>query len=49
MGLRIVGRDLVGEGERIRHDPRAAAAVALELAAEGRRRRQETRAGAGAG
>ncbi len=39
MGLKIVGRDLVQEAEKIRHNPAAAAAVAIELAAEGRRRR----------
>jgi uncharacterized cofD-like protein len=40
MGVKIVGRDLVEEGVKIRHDPTATAAVALDLAAEGRRRRQ---------
>jgi len=39
MGLKIVGRDLVQEAGKIRHDPAAAAAVAIELAAEGRRQR----------
>ncbi len=40
MGLKVVGRDLVQEADKIRHDPAAAAAVAVELAAEGRRQRQ---------
>jgi uncharacterized cofD-like protein len=39
MGLKIVGRDLAQAGDKIRHDPAAAAAVAIELAADGRRRR----------
>lgn len=39
MGVTVVGRDLLQEGEKVRHDPEATAAVALELAAEGRRRR----------
>jgi uncharacterized cofD-like protein len=41
MGVRIVGRDLVEESEKIRHDPAATAAVAMELAAEGRLRRRK--------
>lgn len=41
LGVKIVGRDLLEEGEKIRHDPAATAAVAIELAAEGRRRRQK--------
>jgi uncharacterized cofD-like protein len=40
MGVKIVGRDLVQEAGKIRHDPAATAAVAIELAAEGRRQRQ---------
>lgn len=40
MGLKIVGRDLVQEAGKIRHNPAASAAVAIELAAEGRRQRQ---------
>lgn len=39
MGVRIVSRDLLEEGEKIRHNPAASAAVALELAEEGRKRR----------
>ena len=41
MGLKIVGHDLVQEADKIRHDPAAAAAIAIELAAEGRRQRHE--------
>jgi uncharacterized cofD-like protein len=44
MGMKIVGRNLVQEAGKIRHDPAAAAAVAIELAAEGRRQRQAGRA-----
>jgi uncharacterized cofD-like protein len=40
LGVKIVGRDLLEEGEKIRHDPAATAAVAIELAAEGRLRKQ---------
>jgi uncharacterized cofD-like protein len=47
MGIRIVGRDLLEEGEKIRHNPAAAAAVVLELAAEGRRRRAMRNVSAG--
>jgi uncharacterized cofD-like protein len=47
MGVRLVGRDLLEEGEKVRHDPAASAAVALELAAEGRRLRLEKDASAG--
>ena len=39
-GIQIVGRDLLQEGKKIRHDPVAVGQVALELASEGRRRRQ---------
>jgi uncharacterized cofD-like protein len=39
LGAKIVGRDLVQQGEKIRHNPEATAAIALDLAAEGRRRR----------
>ncbi len=43
MGLKTVGRDLLQEAGKIRHDPAAAAAVAIELAAEGRRRRHASK------
>ena len=39
-GVTVLERDLVEDGAKIRHDPTAIAAVALELAAEGRRRRE---------
>jgi uncharacterized cofD-like protein len=41
LGVKIVGRDLLEEGEKIRHDSAATAAVAIELAAEGRLRKQK--------
>ncbi len=36
MGLQVVAADLLGEGDIVRHDPRAAAQVMLELARRGR-------------
>jgi len=39
LGVTVIGRDLLQEGEKVRHSPEAVAAVALELAREGRRRR----------
>ena len=48
MGLKVVGRELAQEGDKIRHDPRATAAVAIELAAEGRRRKQQKNIGTSA-
>jgi uncharacterized cofD-like protein len=36
MGLRVVGRPLLAEADRVRHDPHRTAAVALELASQGR-------------
>ena len=41
MGVRIIGRDLVEESDKIRHNSATAAAIAIELAAEGRLRRQK--------
>lgn len=38
LGVRVIERDLLQDGPKIRHDPAAIAAVALELGAEGRRR-----------
>ena len=35
MGLQVVAADLLGEGEIVRHDPRATAAIAIELARRG--------------
>ncbi len=39
MGLKVMAGNLVSRGEKVRHDPAAAAAVILRLAQEGRRRR----------
>lgn len=39
MGLTVLGRDLLAESEKIRHDPDAIAEVAVQLAAAGRRRK----------
>ena len=35
-GLRVVGGNLLAEGEKVRHDPERTAAVAVELAKQGR-------------
>jgi uncharacterized cofD-like protein len=35
MGVQVVAADLLGEGEIVRHDPRATAAIAMELARRG--------------
>jgi uncharacterized cofD-like protein len=43
MGLHIMAADLLGEGEIVRHDPRATAEVAMELARRGRARRMKIR------
>jgi len=40
LGLRVVEEDLLARGEKVRHDPHRAAAVAIRLAQLGRRRRQ---------
>ena len=39
MGLQVMGADLLSHGDIVRHDPEAAAAVAMELARKARRRR----------
>lgn len=39
MGIEVVGADLLIEGEKIRHDPDAAAEIAMQLACRGRQRR----------
>jgi len=39
MGLTVLGRDLLAESEKVRHDPDAIAEVAVQLAAAGRRRK----------
>jgi uncharacterized cofD-like protein len=36
MGLKVVTADLLGEGDIVRHDPRAIAAIAMDLARRGR-------------
>jgi uncharacterized cofD-like protein len=43
MGLHVVTADLLGEGEIVRHDPRATAEVAMELARRGRGSRRKIR------
>lgn len=43
MGLQVVAGDLLGEGEIVRHDPRATAEVAMELARRGRAARRKIR------
>ena len=40
MGLEVVAADLLGEGDIVRHDPRAAADVAMDLARRGRAARR---------
>ena len=39
LGVKVIARDLLQELEKVRHEPAATAAVALELAGEGRKRR----------
>jgi 2-phospho-L-lactate transferase/gluconeogenesis factor (CofD/UPF0052 family) len=39
MGINVVGADLLRENGLVRHDPDAAARIAVDLAAEGRQRR----------
>jgi uncharacterized cofD-like protein len=43
MGLQVVASDLLGEGDTVRHDSRAAADVAMELARRGRGVRRKVR------
>jgi uncharacterized cofD-like protein len=43
MGLQVVTADLLGEGEIVRHDPRATAQVAMDLSRRGRAARQKVR------
>ena len=43
MGLEVVAADLLGEGDTVRHDRRAAAEVAMELARRGRAERRKVR------
>jgi len=39
MGIEVIGANLLGEGEKIRHNPEAAAEIAMALACRGRQRR----------
>ena len=41
MGLKVIGRNLLADADKIRHDPAAAAAVCISLAQEGRQRRED--------
>jgi len=41
LGVKVVARELLQEGEKVRHDPEASARVAVELALAGRQRRAE--------
>ena len=41
-GIRVLGANLLAAAEKVRHDSKAAAEVAVELAKEGRARRQRT-------
>jgi len=43
MGLQVMATDLLGEGAVVRHDPRAAAEVAMQLARRGRAGRSKVR------
>jgi uncharacterized cofD-like protein len=43
MGLQVVATDLLASGDTVRHDPRAAADVALQLAKRGRAARHRVR------
>lgn len=43
MGLRVVLEDLVAKSERVRHDPRVAAAALVRLGAESQRRRSKSK------
>jgi uncharacterized cofD-like protein len=43
LGLQVVAADVLGEGEIVRHDPRASAQIALDLARRGRIARRRVR------
>lgn len=47
MGVQVLARPLLAQGEKVRHDPDLAAAVAIDLARRGRRRALRARALAG--
>ena len=40
-GLQVIGANLLANADRVRHNPEAAAAIAVDLALEGRRRRDQ--------
>lgn len=42
MGLKVIGRNLLARGEKVRHEPEAIARIAVELAAESRAARLRT-------
>jgi uncharacterized cofD-like protein len=42
LSVSVIGRDLVAEARKVRHDPEAVASIAVELAAAGRRRRAKS-------
>lgn len=44
MGLHVIGASLLADADRVRHNPRATAAIAVDLALEGRRRRHASAA-----
>jgi hypothetical protein len=39
MGVEVIGLNLLAKGEKVRHNPAAAAAIAIELAQKSRLRR----------
>ena len=43
MGLQVVAEDLLGEGDSVRHDPRATAQIAVMLARRARMARRKVR------
>jgi hypothetical protein len=47
MGVQVLARPLLAQGEKVRHDPDLAAAVAIDLARRGRRRALRAHALAG--
>ena len=47
MGVQVLARPLLAQGEKVRHDPDLTAAVAIDLARRGRRRAQRAQALAG--
>jgi hypothetical protein len=43
MGVQVLARPLLAQGEKVRHDPELTAAVVIDLAKRGRRRAQRAR------